>query len=84
MFWRKNENTSKNPINSDEYERLAKRISDLDSSMRTFKTNIEMFETDLANLRGKFNQRLKGLAPEEKPQEIKTETINKDEFVGIG
>jgi len=92
MFWKKkNEanNTSANAVNSNEYEKLSKRIAELDAEVRICKTSCQMLETDVANLRGKFNQRLKGLAPieekkEEKPEEKKIETINNSELVAFG
>jgi len=85
-FWnKKHENPSPNPLNSEEYERLVKRIIEFNSKVAVLETNMELLKTDVANLRGKFNQRLKGLKEEEGKEEKKEiETINNTEFVGIG
>jgi len=88
-FWNKsNEKTqvpSQNSVNSTEYENLAKRNVELSTRIGLCETNLELLKTDVANLRGKFNQRLKGLREEEGKEEKKEiETINNTEFVGIG
>ena len=78
-------NSSKDVINSSEYERLAVRISDIAADVKAVKADHELLKTDIANLRGKFNQRLKGLiVDEEKPKEKEIETINNTEFVAFG
>jgi len=77
--------SSKNHINSHEYEILFKRISELSSDIQACKTNFNILETDISNLRGKFNQRLKGLIaeePEKKKEE--SETINNGDLVAFG
>lgn len=86
MFWRKKINdTSKNSINSDEYERLAKKFIELGTEIRVLKTEHDLLKTDVANLRGKFNQRLKGLKQEEEQEQKKeTETINNGELLAFG
>ena len=58
-LFKKNENQTKNPMGSDEYERLFKRIIDVAGEIGILKANLELTKTDLANLRGKFNQRLR-------------------------
>jgi hypothetical protein len=79
---------NKNSINSDEYERLVKRIIDVDARMRLRDAEYKLLETDVANLRGKFNQKLKGIketdAKDEMQQKKETETINNSEYVPFG
>lgn len=91
MFWKKPNETqvsSPNPIHSAEYEDLVKRISAGAGKIATIEITLEAIKTDLANLRGKFSARLKGLKSEEeeqkKAEEFKTETVNNTEFVAFG
>jgi tRNA threonylcarbamoyladenosine modification (KEOPS) complex Pcc1 subunit len=81
----KTNDTSKDIINSREYEKLASRISDISIDINSVKGNIEILRTDISNLRGKFNQRLKGFQEEDKKQEEnKTETFNNDGYLPFG
>jgi len=84
-MWFKKNDTSKNAVNSDEYERLAKRITELAAECGICKAACKLLETDVDNLRGKFNRKLKGLEQEEKvePKEEEEKFINGG-FVGIG
>jgi hypothetical protein len=75
-------NTSSNVINSDEYDRVLKRISELDANFKLLKVDVDVLRTDVSNLRGKFNQRLKGLKEEEQKQEI--ESFNNSGEVPFG
>lgn len=88
MWWKKNDNTSKNPVNSEEYERLAKRITELVAELGLLKANYKIIETDVDNLRGNFNRKLKGLVKEEEKvapkEEEKSETYINDGFVAFG
>jgi len=52
------DNKNNNPVNSDEYERLHKRITELDTKIEAVKTSINLLQTDVADLRGAFNSRL--------------------------
>ena len=60
MWFIKNADKNKELINSVEYERLLKRVVEIAADVATLKTNLENTRTDLASLRGKFNQRLRG------------------------
>jgi len=73
-------------LNSDEYEKLSKRCSEILAEQAILKTKLDTFESSLFNLRGIINRKLGGVKveEEEKPQEKKNEIINKDEFLGIG
>jgi archaellum component FlaC len=81
-MWLFNDDKRKNPMDSDEYARCFKRIAELDSRIQSVETKAELVKTDVANLRGKFNQRLRRI--QELEEDEKTETINKDEFVSFG
>jgi hypothetical protein len=82
LFWkRQNENASKDINNSDVYGAILRRFAELATDIELCKTQIKVLQTDVDNLRGNFNRKLKGLE-----QETKTETkdINTSEFIGIG
>jgi len=90
LFKWKNERPDQNAktLRSDEYDSILKRIAEINSAVSVLETKHQSLKTDVDNLRGRFNQRLKGFKEEEKaeekPEEKKNEIINKDEFVGIG
>lgn len=63
MFWK---NTK---INSDEYEKLTKRIVDLYGIIEELSSKIRVVQSDNANLRGQFNRKLLGLKKEEQVEE---------------
>ena len=69
MGWFKNEG-----INSVEYEKLSKRITELVAEVETMRSKIKVLETDNANLRGNFNRKLSGIKKEELQEEEKTES----------
>jgi len=69
MIWRKNES-----VNSIEYEKLSKRITELVAEVETIRTKFKILETNYDNLRGNFNRKLSGIKKEEKAEEdIETE-----------
>jgi len=89
MFWnKKKDDPNKNTTNSEEYERLSKRITDLAAEVALHKTKVELIETDVANLRGKFNRKLSGLQKEEEKvepkEEEKTESIINGGYIAFG
>ena len=90
MFWKRKNDAQiqdKNVIGSDEYGKLVHRLSEIDAKLKLFESVIEIFKTNLDDLRGKFNRKLKGLEKEEKKQESQmdeTETINNGGYVGFG
>lgn len=59
-IFRKNENSGTKIANSDEYERLSKKLIDLSAAVAALAGKYEILETNVANLRGKLNQRLRG------------------------
>lgn len=88
MWWQKKNDTSKDALNSAEYERLSKRVTELTGEVGTLKTLCNSLETDVANLRGKFNRKLSGLQKEEEKvepkEEEKTESIINGGYVAFG
>jgi predicted nucleic acid-binding Zn-ribbon protein len=71
-FWKKNLNDEKiRFLNSDEYERISKRITELDSNFTSLKNKFEILQTSLDNLRGNFNRKLSGIKKEEEQEESK-------------
>lgn len=56
----------------------SRKIEELKLQMLTLATKVNLLETDIANLRGKFNQRLSGKkAREEEPEELDIDEIRK-------
>lgn len=86
MFWRKNDNTNKNNLDSDEFIKLTKRIVEGDSRTAILEANLRILRTDLENLRGNFNRKLKGLSEEEKKEAVAapTESFNNSNDVYFG
>lgn len=59
-------------MNSDEYEKLAKRMTDIDASIGKLASKVMHCEDDIAYLSGKINKRLAAIPrheEEEKPPE---------------
>jgi len=85
MFWKTKNDPSKNTVNSVEYESLVKRILELDTNIRLLKADVQILQTDAANLRGKFNSKLKGIKENEAQEEkIERENFNSDGYVAFG
>jgi len=84
MFWKKKDDgIRKEHINTDEYERLSKRILDNAAEIKTCLSELNLLKTDLANLRGNFNRKLAGIVKEETAKEVPKETEsfnNSNEF----
>lgn len=76
MFFNK-----KQTLNSDEYEKLSKKMIDLKEELETFGVKLNVLRTDVDNLRGNFNRKLKGLKKEEMEEEEDSKT--KDIYRGI-
>lgn len=71
-FWKnKNDNTSKNVVSSAEYERLVRKLIDANAEIEVLKASLKVLQTDVDNLRGNFNRKLKGIEKEEKETETK-------------
>ena len=83
MFWKKNETDSGNKkyINSDEYEKLIRRISEEAARISHLENDFKILSTNVDNLRGNFNRKLSGIAKnEEQAKTQETETfINSNE-----
>jgi len=85
MFWqrRNDSNSREKDINSSEYDKCLRRFSEGDSRIAALETKIELLKTDVANLRGKFNQRLTGLKVEEQKAE-EAKDINTSNEIPFG
>lgn len=81
FFKKRNENTSQNLTNSDEYGKVLRRFAEISTDVELCKTQIKVLQTDVDNLRGKFNRKLKGL---EKEEEEKEKNINTDNTLYFG
>ena len=79
-----NENTNKNSIDSVAYDELVKRLSNAVGRIGVLEVTLEAIKTDIANLRGKFSARLKGIKEEELKKEEETEKINNDTYLPFG
>jgi hypothetical protein len=70
MLW------NKKRINTDEYEKLLNKISDLAWEVAQVKNKIEVLNTNYNDLRGKFNRKLNILQKEQQedaePEDLKT------------
>lgn len=60
VFWKNDKNQREKNINSEEYDKVLKRISEINSRVEALDSKLENIKTSLSNLRGKFNQRLRG------------------------
>jgi len=67
---RKNDNLL---INSEEYEKLTKRIIEIQGDISELKNIVRILETNYNNLRGNFNRKLLGVKKEEVDE---TQSIN--------
>lgn len=85
----------KKPLSTSEYEELFKHIVSIKSAVTILENAIKTHESNLDNLRGKFNAKLHGLGEKEKLQsdqekeklieEVKKiETVNNTEFIPFG
>lgn len=73
-FW------NKRVMNSDEYEKLTKKITDLTSDFQKLEARTNGIVTDIANLRGRFNQKLSRIKKEEL-EDTDEETKDKEESI---
>lgn len=60
-------------VNSEEYEKLSKKISELSSDVTELTAKIRIITSDVSNLRGLFNRKLTGLKKEEQQEENEEE-----------
>lgn len=85
LFWKKHDNTNQNASIPLEYDRLLRRLSDVSAEIELLKTTVKVMQTDLDNLRGNFNRKLKGLEKEEKTEENpKPQNIYTSDYVAFG
>ena len=60
-------------MNSEEYEKLNKRIIDILSAIEELTSKVRIVQSDNANLRGQFNRKLLGLKKSDNLEESETE-----------
>lgn len=78
-------NNNQNIIRSHEFEICLNRITELNSRIAILETDLKVTQTNLDNLRGRFNQRLSKLDIEERREEkAKSENINNDTYIPFG
>jgi len=62
-------------LNSEEYEKLSKKITELSADLNELSSKVRIIQSDNANLRGQFNRKLSGIKKDEDVEE--TQDINK-------
>ena len=73
MFWNKKKNAEQTNLNSAEYEKLLKKSVEVTAKLEELQIKLEVLRTDLQDMRGKFNRKLRGIRLEE---EEETKDIN--------
>lgn len=68
-FWKRHKEKEKEFLNSNEFETLSKKITNLSNEIDNISHKIKLLQQDQDNLRGNFNRKLKGIAEEEKKNE---------------
>lgn len=71
----------KKSLNSDEYDKVLRKLSELNSELEIHKAKLSVIRTDLENLRGRFNQRLAKIGADENKEPPKE--INSGEAVYV-
>jgi len=74
----KTEVSGKALSNSDEYDRLLKRISENTNDITTIGATLKILQTDLADLRGKINSYLSKIRA--RADEVKKEEQQQEEY----
>jgi archaellum component FlaC len=82
MFWTKQ--TKNLTLNSDEYERVNKRIIELRHEIEELAIKYKILETNYNNLRGNFNRKLNKLKEEEEPEETEKDINNQSVLLPHG
>ena len=86
FFGNHDKNKSSDPVNSKEYEKLAMRIVECTTAILSVENKLNLLKTDVENLRGKFNQRLRGIKLDEQVKELEQqkENFNNNDVVPFG
>jgi hypothetical protein len=61
MFW----NQQRKSLNSEEYDKILKKLSELDNKVEVLNGKFKALETNYDLLRGQFNRKLAGIRKEE-------------------
>lgn len=78
-FWKNNNNNK--VINSEEYEKLFKRITELNNKVEEIIGKIAIINTNYDNLRGNFNRKLSGTKEKEEIKEETAKDIKQNVFL---
>jgi len=65
-------------LNSDEYERLTKKLTELSAELQDLKSRCEAITTNCNSLRGLVNRRLSGSGSDDETQELNNPVILPD------
>jgi len=80
MFWNKKKEDGKvqdkKIMHSDEYEFVLKRLSEITSEISAIKADVKLLGTDLSDLRGKIDSRLRKIR--ERDKQTESEDITQD------
>lgn len=89
MFWNKNVK-----MNSDEYDKILKKLSELENKTEVLHGKFKALETNYDLLRGQFNRKLAGLRKEESTgadsnqlqggESVPAQDLNSPVPIGIG
>jgi len=72
MFWER----SKKNLNSEEYEKLLKKVAALDALVLTLQAKYEAVNTNYNDLRGKFNRKL-NILKQQQDEDEEAQDLNK-------
>jgi len=84
MFWKKEKtnNPVQNTLHSDEFERLSKRIIDINTELELLKAKNVNLIAGVEDLRRKFSSRIKAIIEAEKQEP--TQSLNTSEEIPFG
>jgi len=77
MFWHKK------PMNSEEYEKLHKKISEISNELAELKRMTKTTWDNTENLRGKFNRQLGKIRPETEDEAGQAIALNSQFNIGF-
>jgi hypothetical protein len=71
MFWNKSKNAEQTNLNSADYEKLLKKSVEVTAKIEELQIKLEVLRTDLQDMRGKFNRKLRGIRLEDQEEQEK-------------
>ena len=87
MFWEKKDNdTGKKSLNTDEYAGILKRIAERDADISALKSEVKVLQNDLSYLNRKYNSKVRELKKEvtEEIKEEEKEKFNNEPYIPFG